>query len=157
MIGIIAAVSMNGIIGVKDSNGNGKLPFYYKEDLKNFKNKTLNSVVIMGRKTYESIGKPLSNRDNFIITSSPINNLICFSSIKEALENTKDKNVWFIGGSLIYQEAMNYADEIHLTLTPDFIYDKNSNSFPFINPLLFEIKSISNLSENLKLAIYKKI
>ena len=63
MISIIAAVSKNGVIGVDN-----KLPWNLPEDLKRFKELTTNNVVIMGRKTYESIGKPLPNRINIVIT-----------------------------------------------------------------------------------------
>ena len=67
MIKIIAACSKNGVAG-KD----GKLPWNYSEDLAHFKKMTLNSTIIMGRKTYESIGKPLPHRKNVVITSTPI-------------------------------------------------------------------------------------
>ena len=63
MISIIAAVSKNGVIGVDN-----KLPWNLPEDLKRFKELTTNNVVIMGRKTYESIGKPLPNRINIVVT-----------------------------------------------------------------------------------------
>ena len=65
-INIIAAKTINNIIG-----SNNKLPWYLPDDLKNFRKLTENKVVIMGRKTYESIGKPLPNRINIVVSSNP--------------------------------------------------------------------------------------
>ena len=73
-INIIVARSRNGVIG-KD----GKLPWYLPEDLKFFKEKTIGFPVIMGRKTWESIGKPLKGRENIVLTKNPsyqVNNAI---------------------------------------------------------------------------------
>ncbi len=63
---LVAAVSENGIIGA-----NGKLPWYLPEDLRHFKQVTVGHPVIMGRKTWESIGKPLPNRDNIVVSRRP--------------------------------------------------------------------------------------
>lgn len=163
MIGIIAATSINGIIGV-----NNQLPFHYPDDMRHFKELTSGQIVIMGRKTFESIGKPLPNRENIVITSHNlgISGIESYSSITMALENESIKlrdhliNIWFIGGESIYQEAMSYADEIHLTITPDYIDNKNVVKFPWINPLIFELQGFTKLSDKLddKLlcAIYKR-
>ena len=71
---LIAAIANKRVIGKK-----GKIPWYLKEDLRHFKKLTSGSAVIMGRKTYESIGKPLPNRINIVLTRNPKN----FSNIKE--------------------------------------------------------------------------
>jgi dihydrofolate reductase len=148
MIGIIAAVSSNGVIGVDNH-----LPFNYPEDLKHFKKMTRNSVVIMGRKTFESIGKPLLNRENVIISSKQLSipNTKCFNSIKNALDQYLNKNIWFIGGASIYQEGLLYADEIHLTVTPDYIDHPNSVKFPWINPTIFQVYDYNIISDSKKL------
>jgi dihydrofolate reductase len=155
MIGIIAAVSINSVIGV-----NGKLPFSYPEDMAHFKNMTKESVVIMGRKTFESIGRPLPKRDNIIISSSSLEipGAKCHASIPAALQQQSVKlregspNIWFIGGASIYQEAMLYADEIHLTLCPDYISEINNVvKFPFINPLIFSRQGLRRFGENNRL------
>lgn len=152
-IGIIAAISSNGVIG-KDN----KLPFYYPEDLKCFKQTTTNSTVIMGRKTFESIGKPLPNRRNIVITRSNINNVECFSSIKEALDAAQQDNaIWFIGGERIYKEGMKYANIIKTTITPDIIDGDETARFPWINPLLFKITDQFDLTSKLKIVVYSKI
>lgn len=149
MIGIIAAVTVNGVIGVND-----KLPFDYPEDMKHFRKTTTDSVVIMGRKTFESIGRPLPKRRNIVI-SKVANGLGMLNttgievapSIKVALEMcaTETRNIWFIGGASIYEEGMLYADEIVLTQTPDYEHSSNSIKFPWINPSIFEWKGATDL------------
>lgn len=170
MIGIIAACSINGIIGIIDPvTCMGKLPFNYPDDMRYFRQTTKDSVVIMGRKTFESIGsKPLPKRDNYVITSQKIDDpqIKCFPTIHSAISYEKSiirehpKNIWLIGGASIYEEGMLYADEIHLTLTPDYISEQNNIKFPFINPMLFELKGYMQLSDppsdKLVCAIYKR-
>lgn len=161
MIGIIAAVSSNGVIGV-----DGKLPFNYPEDMKHFRNTTSGSTVIMGRKTFESIGKPLPKRKNIILSKSnfKIDGADVVNDLKEAMDlASKDISpIWLIGGSHVYEAGMDYADTIILTITPDIIDNKNSIKFPWINPSKFELKTIKPLlSDNsgckLLLATYRKL
>jgi dihydrofolate reductase len=121
MIGIIAAVDYNGLIGY-----DGKLPWHSPEDLKRFRELTLNSNVLMGRKTYDSIGRPLPNRNNYILTSRPSSilniapSLNIISSLDDALKSFKDskKSTWIIGGAEIYQAALktNQVEIIDLTI-----------------------------------------
>lgn len=153
MIKIIAAVSENGVIGVNNS-----LPFHYPEDLKHFKQSTVNQTIIMGRKTFESLGsKPLPNRKNIVITKNSIDNIECCSSISQAI-NKYNQDVWLIGGYQVFQEGMNVANEIVLTITSDYITAPNAVTFPWINPLKFKINQVSNLGENnLKIVRYIKI
>lgn len=153
MINIIAAVSGNGVIGLNNS-----IPFYYKSDLKNFKKLTTNSTVIMGRKTFESIGKPLPNRKNIVISSTNYDSddIITFNNLKDSLED----DCWLIGGRNIYEEGMQYTDYMYITVTPDIIKDSNAIYFPFINPLLFEIENIDKdtlKEDNLTIFKYRKI
>jgi dihydrofolate reductase len=132
MIGMIAAVSPDGVIGV-----DGKIPWHYPADLKRFKSLTLDGTIIMGRVTYESIGKPLPKRRNVVITSRDIPGVECFRDIPSALA-TCTGNVWFIGGASIYREAMRYADLIDLTYVPDQIEREDAVRFPEIDQQLFE-------------------
>ena len=138
MIGIIAAVSSNGVIGVGNS-----LPFSYKKDMEHFRKTTADSTVIMGRKTFESLNcKPLPKRRNIIITSSKINQneVESFSSMKEAISSCEG-STWIIGGHKIYQDGMQFADKIVLTITPDIIEGKEVIKFPWINPLIYKIEN----------------
>ncbi len=160
MIGMIAAVSSNGVIGLADKNC---LPFNYSEDLKHFRKTTANSIVIMGRKTYESIGKPLPNRRNIVISRIAsglgilnTEGIEIYSSLESALEACKEDNrdIWLIGGASVYEEGMKFADKIVLTITPDVIKENNVVRFPWINPLLFSISGQEKLSESLFIISY---
>ena len=128
MKGILVAVSPEGIIG-KDNT----IPWHYSADLKRFKRLTTDNTIIMGRKTWESLPiKPLPNRRNIVITRSSIKDIECFQSIDDALQ-TCEGDVWFIGGAGIYQEAMQKADIIDMTLVPDNVSGEDCIYFPTID------------------------
>lgn len=114
-ISLIAAIaSENRALG-KDNDLIYKIP----EDLKRFKKLTEDHAVIMGRKTYESIGHPLSNRLNIIITHNPFKAKGVFfaSSLEEALKiASQGKEIFIIGGGQIYKEAIGLADKLYLTV-----------------------------------------
>jgi dihydrofolate reductase len=103
-IKIISALSSNYIIG-----SNGKIPWFIKGELKRFKNITLNHNVIMGRKTFDSIGKILEKRTNIIISKNKnlkIKDALIASNFNEALKACKPgKDIFIIGGSKIYEIA----------------------------------------------------
>lgn len=108
-INIIVAYDNNRCIGK-----NGKIPWKIKGEQKQFKELTTNNIVIMGRKTYEEIGKPLPNRDNIVITSHKIDEVICCRSLGEALtiackelDRVNGKDIYIIGGAKLYKEAMD--------------------------------------------------
>lgn len=115
-ISIIAALDEKRGIGK-----NNQLPWHISEDLKRFKEITTGHTVIMGRKTFESIGKPLPNRYNIIITSQlknldgAIKDLIFVSSLDEALRQAQGKDVFIIGGGQVYAQAIEKADKLYLT------------------------------------------
>ena len=114
MISIIAAVSKNGVIGVDN-----KLPWDLPEDLKRFKELTTGNVVIMGRKTYESIGKPLPNRINIVVTRDKnffTPNVIVANSLDSALLKAGgNKDIFIIGGGEIYKQSIGFADKLYIT------------------------------------------
>ena len=111
---LIAALANNRVIGKE-----GKIPWHLKEDLAHFKKLTSNSVVIMGRKTYESIGKPLSNRINLVMTrnAKEIKDLKVVPNSKVALEvaSTYSKDIFIIGGENIYREFLPFSTKMFLT------------------------------------------
>lgn len=113
---IIAAVAENNVIG-KDN----KIPWHYKEDFQHFKALTSGHVVVMGRKTYESIGKPLPSRINIVVSRNKelqISGCIIAASLAEAINITKQNNAqkcFIIGGSSLYAEALPIADQLELT------------------------------------------
>ena len=115
MIIMIAACSSNKVIG-KDNALLWKVP----GDLKRFKEITTGHVVVMGRKTYESIGKPLPNRQNVIITRNPEYKVdgcevISNASIAEVVDKYNKEDIYIIGGGEIYNQFLNIADVIELT------------------------------------------
>ena len=128
---MIAAVAHNNVIG-----GDNKLLWHISADLKHFKAVTMGKPVVMGRKTYESIGRALPGRENVVITRNAnwmVDGVTIVHSLEEALGHLKDhSDVMIIGGGQIYTEAMIKADTIHLTEV-DLVIDGDTY-FPAINP-----------------------
>lgn len=112
-IALIYAVDENGLMG-KD----GKLPWHLPADVKHFKETTTGHLVIMGRKTYESIGKPLLNRTNIVISRSisTIPGCIVVHSVENVFELIPDeKLVFVIGGAEIYRQFRPHAQFLYMT------------------------------------------
>lgn len=115
---IIAALDRNRVIG-----SDGKLPWHLSEDLKRFKRLTKGHVVLMGRKTYESLGKPLPDRRNVVLSSRPIGGVESYRSLAEALRALEDEDtVFIIGGGEVFRQALPIADGLHLTIV-DGVHD----------------------------------
>jgi len=110
----IVATAHNGVIG-KDN----RLPWHFSEDLRFFKKTTTGSTVIMGRKTYESIGKPLPNRTNFVLSRNPaltpVEGVRFFQTMEDAIRAVETENAFIIGGAEIYQRTIHQVDGIYLT------------------------------------------
>jgi len=115
-ISIIVAVAKNGVIGRE-----GTLPWYIPEDLKRFRKITQHHPVIMGRKTYESIGKILPERKNIILTRQKcyhVEGAAIAHSFQDAItlcQSMDTEEVFVIGGESIYREALVHSDRIYLT------------------------------------------
>ena len=112
-ITIIVAKSNNGIIG-KD----GDLPWRLPEDLKRFKRLTTGNIVVMGRKTYDSIGRPLPNRKNIVIsrnTSLKIEGVEVEHDLIDVLKRNQEENVYVIGGGQIYVDALPFTEKLEVT------------------------------------------
>lgn len=137
-IALIAAVSENGVIGNKN-----ELPWKLRGDMLFFKETTTNSVVIMGRKTYESIGKPLPNRLNIVVSRDPdlkIDGVHVSSCLEDALvlaekyittPTTLNDKVMVIGGGEIYKQALPLADILYITRVHGFV--EGDTYFPDID------------------------
>ncbi len=115
MVSIIVATADNNVIG-KDN----QLIWHLPADLKHFKQLTMGHPILMGRKTYESIGKPLPGRTSIIITRQSdfeADGCIVVHSVQEAIERAKqiDEEVYIIGGAEIYRQALPFTDNIALT------------------------------------------
>ena len=128
---IIVARSKNGVIG-KD----GDLPWHLSEDLKRFKSLTTDHAIIMGRKTWDSIGRPLPNRQNIVITRDSTKKFESATSVPTlaaALEIVEPhRNPFIIGGSEIYRLALGVTQTIEMTLI-DAEVDGDA-FFPDLNP-----------------------
>ena len=116
-IKLICAISKNNVIG-RENN----LPWNIQEDLKRFKELTINNIIVMGRKTYESIGRPLPNRRNIVLSNNSdlrIENVEVVNSSQEILDlynkNMDEKDLYIIGGTYIYELFLNNCEYLYLT------------------------------------------
>lgn len=108
---IIVAMSENYVIGLNNS-----LPWHLSDDLKRFKEITTGHQIVMGRKTYESIGRPLPNRDNFVLTRNAKLQIDGINVIKSLNDiPSSDKKTFIIGGGEIYTQLINSCDELLVT------------------------------------------
>lgn len=160
-IKLIAAVSSNGVIG-----NAGDLVFQDKEDMKHFRETTTDNIVVMGRKTWDSIPpayRPFKNRDNFIITK---NTNIFDPSMKEAtilrdinekvwrnIISTIKRDVFVIGGGEIYNQTINFADELIISVFPQEV--PGDTFFPTIDLDTWKIKEEKPFT-NFTLKIYER-
>jgi len=111
-LAIIAAVARNRTIG-KD----GRLPWHIPEDLRRFKRLTTGYAVLMGRKTFASLGRPLPNRRNVVLTATPIPGVETYASVDDALRALSGEQlVYAIGGERVFAAVLDRADELQLTL-----------------------------------------
>jgi dihydrofolate reductase len=114
LISLIAAVAENGAIG-RDN----RLLWHIPEDLKRFRQLTTGHTVIMGRKTFDSIGKPLPNRHNIVVTKNASSvdgrDVVAAPSVQAALREAQGDEVFIIGGASIYQAAMPLAQRLYIT------------------------------------------
>jgi dihydrofolate reductase len=115
VITVIAAMNKVMVIGIDN-----KLPWHIPEDLKFFKEITLNKPIIMGRKTFESIGRVLPNRKNIVISNNPeliLEGAFVYSSLIEAINDNKSfLEICIIGGAEIFKQAIEFADKLYLTI-----------------------------------------
>ena len=126
---IIVSMTSDGVIGL-----DGALPWHYSADLKRFKRLTLNSTVIMGRKTWDSLPiRPLPKRQNIVLTQNSKPEIDHYSSLELAVENAAHSEIWFIGGSEIFALSVNYSKLIDVTYVPDQINGENCVFFPPID------------------------
>ena len=155
----IVAASRNWAIGL-----DGKMPWHIKEDLQYFKKTTLGWPVIMGRKTFESIGKTLPGRLNIVISrsiQSLPDEVILTHSIEDSIARAKDwldsnmgtvpeseRNIFIIGGGELYRASVEFVDRIYLTLIErDFDGD---TFYPEVDPQLFRLTHSESCSSSEK-------
>ncbi len=140
---IISAVAQNGVIG----RSNGDMPWHIKEEFQHFKNTTLGFPIIMGRKTFESLGKPLKGRLNIVITRDiertfEFDDVKRFYSLNEAIEFCRTpgkEKIFIIGGGEIFKQGINIADEMIISFL-DFEAEGDV-FFPKIDEKIWKIES----------------
>lgn len=148
MITLVAAKNEKNVIG--DDN---QLIWHLPNDLKHFKQITTGHPVIMGRLTFESMGRPLPNRTNIVITRNKDWNaegVIVVHSLQSAVEKAYelDEEVFVIGGGQIYNQAIEIADVIELTEV--YNQAEGETYFPFIDPEVWQLVSKLNFSKDEK-------
>lgn len=141
IISLIAACSTNRVIGVDND-----LPWRVPADMRFFMRTTKGHYVIMGRKTFESLGVPLKNRTNIVVTRDPFfiaSGVMVTHSIAEAIDLAIDgdeSEAFVIGGGEIYRQSMDLADKIYLTEIDTVIEDGDA-FFPEIDPGKWDLVS----------------
>ncbi len=113
MIALIVAYANNQVIG-----NNGCIPWKIKGEQKRFRELTTGNVVIMGRRSYEEIGRPLPNRTTIVVSSTKkFDGENCFTakSLEEAIEIAGDRDIYISGGARLYEEALPIVDKMYIT------------------------------------------
>jgi len=135
IISIIVAIARNGVIG----KATGEMSWHVKEEFQHFKNTTLGFPIIMGRKTFETLGKPLKGRLNIVVSKNKsyqtsFNEVVIKKSIDEAIDyckSVKPEKIFVIGGGEIYKQAVSFVDEMIITFMK---FDAEGEvKFPLIN------------------------
>ncbi|MDA3861381.1 MAG: dihydrofolate reductase, partial [Melioribacteraceae bacterium] len=143
---IIAAVSRNNVIGYNNS-----IPWNNPEELHHFKETTINHIVLMGRKTFESIGNTLKDRVNIVLSKKDVqleqfDNLFHFTTLQSAIkyaDDLQDNKIFIIGGSDIYAQTIDIADELLISRMP---FEINGNRyFPKISNKSWMLKEKINM------------
>jgi len=155
---IIAAIAKNNVIG----KSNGEMPWHVKEEFQHFKQTTLGFPVIMGRKTFETLGKPLKGRKNIIVTGNRDfiaefdETKICHS-LGESIDYCKSEKyekAFIIGGGQIYKQSMLIADEMILSFMK--FEAEGEITFPNFKPEIWQLVSTED-REQFEIRRYVKI
>lgn len=125
---LVSAMTDDRVIGV-----DGDMPWNIPAELKHFKKETLGKVLVMGRKTFDSIGRPLPGRTTIVITRDPqwcySDDVLVAHSVEEALEKAGDRDVVIAGGGEIYRQAMPFVDVAVLSVV-DMKVEEGDTFFP---------------------------
>ena len=150
-VALVVARAQNGVIG-----RGGDLPWRMKSDLQWFKANTLGKPVVMGRKTYESIGRPLPQRANIVITRNSrffAEGISVVSSLSDALALAKDvalgtdsSEIAIIGGGEIYKEALPLADVLYLTTIEEDV--TGDTVFPALNASDWTVEQAGRITKD---------
>lgn len=158
-LAIICAMSRNRVIGL-----NNQLPWHLPADLQFFKRTTLGKPIIMGRKTYDSIGRPLPGRSNIVVTRQPdfhVDGLYVANSLEEAMEIakqlTQEDEYFVIGGAELYSQALPLAERLYLTEVDTdvegdaFFPEINHKSWQIVTEQFHPVDAVNKLPVTFKL------
>ena len=141
MISLIAAVDINGCIGI-----NGKMPWHIKEELKHFKDYTWGKNILIGKNTFNGLDKPLENRYHYLLTTSQIH--LDYGEIVSDLNQlinkfkNSDEELVVVGGALVYKQLLDYVDKMVISVIQnEYIGD---TYFPSFDINQFKIESIKH-------------
>ena len=154
---IISAKSKNGVIGRQ-----GELPWHSKDEFLHFKTTTFGFPIIMGRKTFQSLGKPLKGRLHLVITrqknfSLSFREVLILNDLETAFaycEKNNFEKVYVIGGGEIYKQAINHVDELIISIIN--IEVNGDVHFPLIDPAIWKEASREKRNE-FDIVVYSKI
>lgn len=142
MIALIVAMAKNNVIGNK-----GKIPWRIKGEQRRFKELTTGKIIVMGKRSFEEIGRPLPNRKTILISNTikyEKENCTTAASLEEALELAGNEDVFIAGGERLYKEALPLADRLYITLVDimvegdTYFPEFNENEFVKIDEEVFE-------------------
>lgn len=155
MISAIVAMSENRVIGK-----NNQLPWHLPADLKHFKNITLGNSILMGRKTYESIGRPLPNRTNLILTRNThytAKECVIVRSLEDAIKEAAERQqlLFIIGGAELFNAYLARATQLHLTLIHHTF--EGDTFFPMLSSEWHEISRETHRADDLNPYAYSFI
>lgn len=146
MISLIVAYDKNKCIG-----NNNTIPWKIKADMKRVKNLTTNQTILMGRKTFESIGKALPNRINRVLTNDKnfnYENIEIYNDSIEAIKNIKTEKLFIFGGSEIYKLYLKFCEELYITEVDAVV--NGDSYFPNIDLSEWELVNFSKFEKNLE-------
>lgn len=145
-VSLIAALSRTRLIG-----SNGALPWRLPKDLQMFKRLTMGKKVLMGRKTFESIGKPLPNRENLVLSRSEqfIAGTQVFSTVAAALASIKEgEELMIIGGGEVYKQCLPIATRLYLSVVEGYFH--GDAFFPTLAPNRWHVQSLETFPKDEK-------
>ena len=144
---LIVARSKNNVIGK-----NGEIPWKIKGEQKQFKELTTGNAVIMGRKSYEEIGRPLPNRKNIIVSRTKKfegENLVTVESLQEAIAISDNESVFIAGGYRLFEEAIPFVDKMYITEV-DIVVEEGDVFFPEFDKKEFDFSVGETGGEEIK-------
>lgn len=133
----------------------GNIPWDLPEDFQWFKRATMGHILVMGRKTYESIGRPLKGRDTFVLSRTPkeISCAHCFTDLSILDRLKTDKTIWIAGGEDVYRQMLPRCDELYLTIVHKEV--EGDACFPRFEDS-FKLSEIILTSEDFTIELWKR-